>query len=153
MRKFFIGLVAVLTVVGFAPAADAAVNAKIGNKANGRCLDGAPNGNPGLQPCRVTNGQVWQWTGRVPSTGTLRHPLSAKCLDSNARGDVYLLGCQAGNNNQQWKLARFGTTLEIKNVATGRCLSRAQLDVFRLDTVGCDTRDSLQKWTITNIMP
>ncbi|ALG13920.1 RICIN domain-containing protein [Kibdelosporangium phytohabitans] len=153
MRKLLIGLLAVLAAVVFAPTANAAIDAKIGNRANGRCLDGAASGNPGLQPCRVTNGQVWKWAGSVPSTGTMRHTLSGKCLDSNARGDVYLLTCQAGNNNQKWKMGRFGTSIEIKNVATGRCLSRAQLDVFRLDTYGCNTADTLQKWTITNIMP
>jgi hypothetical protein len=59
------------------------------------------------------------------------------CLDSNAAGDVYTLGCNTGTN-QDWDLQFIsGTSYYLKNRATGRCLdANAANSVYTLSCNG-----------------
>lgn len=62
------------------------------------------------------------------------------CLDSNARGSVYLNQCQRGNRYQLWQVWNRGWT---RNVATGRCLE--QVERQRVRTSPCAKRPT-QYW-------
>jgi hypothetical protein len=67
------------------------------------------------------------------------------CLDSNAHGQVYLLGCNDANY-QRWYITwtpAAGGSLEIKNVATLLCLDT---DGRRVYTLACNGAN-YQRWT------
>jgi hypothetical protein len=48
-----------------------------------------------------------------------------RCLESNAKGEVYTRGCENGkfNDNQKWKVVpSYEGWVKLENVATGRYL-------------------------------
>ncbi|SDO47102.1 RICIN domain-containing protein [Lentzea jiangxiensis] len=51
----------------------------------------------------------------------------ARCLDSNAQGDVYTHNCQDRNDHQKWDNYTPG---KFKNKRTGLCLAGGQSSVF-----------------------
>ncbi|WP_374206286.1 RICIN domain-containing protein [Streptomyces roseoverticillatus] len=66
------------------------------------------------------------------------------CLDSNARGSVYVGRCE-GNGYQQWSEEKWKRGWVLRNVATGRCLARDS-NIFRVQTLPCDEGNSGQYW-------
>ncbi|GAA0572363.1 hypothetical protein GCM10010172_66140 [Paractinoplanes ferrugineus] len=82
--------------------------------------------------------------------GRFQNHVSGLCLDSgfpasgSAFGPVYTRPCQSGNNYQTWEVygpkgkSRFGYELtQIRNRATGLCLSMDEYGGPRLYTAGC----------------
>lgn len=80
-----------------------------------------------------------QVTGE-PGPYRIRSNASARCLDSNSKGEVYTNVCGAGNRYQKWIIWNGGFT---KNQATGRCLVTYGADVR---TAPCDATKSFQYW-------
>ncbi|MBT2416966.1 ricin-type beta-trefoil lectin domain protein [Streptomyces sp. ISL-22] len=65
-----------------------------------------------------------------------------KCLDSNARGSVYGISCNGGNN-QKWFETKTSTGWRLKNKATGRILdSNASGSVYTKP----DNGGKYQRW-------
>jgi len=85
----------------------------------------------------------------VHAQSTIVDKATGRCLDSNAKGQVYTNPCKKGNNYQQWLRIRY--TLEDK--ATGRCLDgNANRQVYTnpcsvgAQTGNGDTTNWYQEW-------
>jgi hypothetical protein len=80
---------------------------------------------------------------------TYRNNSSGACLDSNADGEVYVLGCNGGDY-QRWRVVPNNDgSKSLRNLATGRCLDSngtgaRQGEVY---TLGCNG-GGYQKWAI-----
>ncbi|MGC4807205.1 RICIN domain-containing protein [Micromonospora sp. DT233] len=71
----------------------------------------------------ITPRQSWIIKDNAPNGHTIFH--AAGCLDSNAAGSVYILGCNNGDYQRWHFYAMPGTSnhWQIENKATGLCLS------------------------------
>ncbi|NBE84239.1 RICIN domain-containing protein [Micromonospora rubida] len=91
--------------------------------------------------------QQWFIKDNAPNGHTILH--ARGCLDSNAAGAVYILGCNNGDY-QRWHFNLLssdstGRRYEIVNKATGLCLSA--LSVGLVSTYSCG-RSSYEVWKI-----
>jgi len=71
------------------------------------------------------------------------------CLDSDANGNVYSNPCQHANLYQEWNVVGSGSSWQIQDVATNRCLEvfTSQYDGYNyLKTVSCNYTDDRQIW-------
>jgi len=85
-------------------------------------------------------------TAVAANGNTYQNLATGFCLDSNANGQVYTLGCNGGSY-QKWVVTSNGATRIFKNLATGFCLdSNANGQVY---TLGCNG-GSYQKWVVTS---
>ncbi|PZF98786.1 RICIN domain-containing protein [Micromonospora endophytica] len=91
-------------------------------------------------------------------TGQFRNYQTGYCLDSgfppagSVYGPVYTLPCQAGNNWQTWEVhGPKGTSpagyeyVQVKNRATGMCLSMDEYGGPRLYTYACNSGTGAQR--------
>jgi hypothetical protein len=78
-------------------------------------------------------------------TAVLQNLSTQFCLDSNATGNAYTLGCNGGRY-QKWTVSDQGrNTAVLRDVATGKCLdSNATGNAY---TLRCN-RGEYQKWTV-----
>lgn len=98
-----------------------------------KCNWGPPTGPPlPAEPARSGRPQTFQ------------NRATGFCLDSNAPGEVYTLGCNGGGY-QAWRVARDSRGVSLTNVATGRCLdSNAARSVYTLPCNG----GTYQRWQV-----
>jgi serine/threonine-protein kinase len=81
---------------------------------------------------------------RGPATWT--NTATLQCLDSNPRGDVFILACNGGGF-QQWTNSPLSFGDQILDKATNRCLdNNTSGDVFTLPCNG----GAFQQWTVTD---
>ena len=83
------------------------------------------------------------------SVATFRNQASGACLDSNAKGEVYVLGCNGGDF-QKWRVVPNNDgTKSLRSLATGRCLDSNGADTKQGEvyTLGCNGGD-YQRWRI-----
>lgn len=100
--------------------------------------------------------------GAAPASGVPDGPIirvihnvlngAGVCLDSNADGDVYMLACNGGDY-QKWIVTRTRNSpprhVEIRNLATGRCLDAKDSPRANYETVytlGCNG-GGYQRWS------
>lgn len=84
----------------------------------------------------------------VSAIRTYKNLATGFCLDSNARRQVYTLGCNGGSY-QKW-VATGTKIVTLKNLATGFCLdSNARRQVYTLRCNG----GSYQKWVVSYKSP
>jgi hypothetical protein len=74
------------------------IDARLRNRATGRCLDGNVQGLVYAEPCNTGNFQNWEIRG----DGTVIGLETGLCLDNNDAGEVYTLPCNAGEF-QVWR--------------------------------------------------
>lgn len=118
--------VSTLSILGTPSEAFADQNVNWRNAATGRCLqvNRLPEKTVKADFCY----DYTQWFEAGVGQGTRdtylmmvkNHP--SMCLDSNARGSVYLGPCDRGNQNQWWSEWKTSTGWKLLNVATGRVL-------------------------------
>jgi hypothetical protein len=86
---------------------------------------------------------------KASAVARFRNKASGACLDSNGKGEVYVLGCNGGDF-QKWRaVTNKDRSTTFRNLATGRCLDSNSSggtsgEVY---TLGCNGGD-FQRWQI-----
>ncbi|MGW2376571.1 RICIN domain-containing protein [Kitasatospora sp. NPDC001683] len=161
MKKINIGRFAItaaaVAAIAFAAAGPASANGSSVNWANkmtGQCLNYPIKGTDyvSMGSCDAGLGLKW-WSDDIhPEHGnnwieyTTWSDGRARCLDSNARGSVYISYCDAPsqyNKYQFWSEEKWNGGWVLKNVATGRCLA---VDGDDVHTLPCDANNKYQFW-------
>ncbi len=87
-----------------------------------------------------SNNSHQKWTGE-DGRSLIRNIQTGRCLDSNDRGEVYMLACNGGKYQDWYDISHH----RLQNGATGRCLEYARqgASVF---TQPCNTTNAWQGW-------
>ncbi|MEV5241933.1 ricin-type beta-trefoil lectin domain protein [Streptomyces cinnamoneus] len=144
----FLAVAAATAALGFAGANPAAANGAVDwtNKMTGTCLDVNSKDYATMGPC--TGDKNW-YDVMQNDTNWIEFENGSdgrRCLDSNARGSVYVGPCDAPEKNnryQRWSEEKWKGGWVLKNVATGRCLAIDKADVR---TLPCNANNPWQFW-------
>jgi hypothetical protein len=82
-----------------------------------------------------------RWTGES-GTGIIRNIQTGKCLDSNARGQAYMLSCNGGRYQDWNDISHY----RVQNAAIGLCLAVGNGQGNSVFTQQCDQGSAYQGW-------